>query len=108
MFLKRLLRRIRGALGVGTGTLGFVIGGAFSGVLTYAYRNRSFADIKAGRFALLGAVVAAVFFPGSPVMAAMFGALSAGTTIKLAQSAAEPLESGAGQQLLDAPLEEAP
>ena len=135
MFLKRLLRRLRGALGVATlwaaawfvgglvlltlsgaanrlpwdlllsmsarlGTVGFFTGGAFSGLLTFGYRNRSLSDISTARVALGGAVVAALLSPGMAIMAGIFGGVTAATSIKLAKAAVDPLDPGEPSQLI--------
>ena len=73
------------------GLAGFVAGGAFSGALAYTFRNKQLSAVRTGGFVLLGAVVAGLLFPGSPIFGAVFGAAAAGVTISLAKSAPEPL-----------------
>lgn len=85
------------------GLSGFMLGGVFSVVLSSVYRDRSLIDIRTGRFTLLGAIVAAPFWPGAFLMAGAFGALSAWTSIKLAKSAEEQIPSPAEMEKLGDP-----
>ena len=134
MRLREFLKRLRGALGIGTlwgsiwfggavailalfgpsgvnlgmalrfGFTGFMAGTAFGGALVWLYRNKEISDIGAAGFVLLGAVVAGLFFPGSPLLPALFGAAAAGITIKLARRPGETLEPGSPTDLLPKPL----
>ena len=100
------------------GLTGFFAGGAFSGFLGLAYRGRALRNINVGWFALGGAAIAAICSPvlttiarsgfgmGLPgdlvtggLMAALFGAVTAGTTIGLAQRASRYLAAGAAAEL---------
>jgi hypothetical protein len=96
------------------GIIGGIAGGAFSGFVGLAYRGRRLSEISALRFGFRGGMVAAVFVPAflqamnllsgdglvpmglvldDGVWAALFGAVAAGGSLKLAQHA-EPLLSG--------------
>ena len=101
---------------VNSGITGFLTGGAFSAYLGLAYRNRTILDIRVGRFALGGAIVAGLLSPvinlsaglwarasGLPLLAALgpgiiwaslFGGVTAGAMIKLAQGASRQIASG--------------
>jgi len=101
------------------GVVGFLVGGGFSAFLSLAYRDRSLLEINAGRFALAGAVVAAVLSPIVQLVAvtstglgaslgdlvagglfpAVLGGITAGATIKLAQSASSRLAQPAADEL---------
>ncbi len=101
------------------GVVGFLVGGGFSAFLSLAYRDRSLLEIRAGRFAVGGAVVAALLSPivkyvavmstglgvslGDLVVGGVFpavlGGITAGATIKLAQNASRRLAQPATDQL---------
>jgi len=87
------------------GRIGFFTGGAFSGLLTFAYRDRSFSEINTVRFALGGAAIAALLSPGMAVMAGIFGGVTAATSIKLAKRASSPLIAGDSPRVLDPSVE---
>ena len=73
---------------VGFGITGFLVGGAFSGILRMAYRDQGLLKINAPLFGLGGAVVAGVLAPflgGSAVIGAALGAVTAFATIRIAQ-----------------------
>lgn len=101
------------------GVVGFLVGGGFSAYLSLAYRNRLLLEIKAGRFALAGAVVAVLLSPivghvavassglgaslgdlvAGGVFPAVMGGITAAATIKLAQNASRRLARPAAEQL---------
>ena len=101
------------------GVAGFLAGGAFSAFLRVAYRDRPILEIKVGRFALGGAVIAGLLFPtvtmlarmsigtgmslgdllATGLMAAFFGGVTAGGTIKLAQRTTRKLSGAAIDEL---------
>ncbi len=87
------------------GRIGFFTGGAFSGLLTFAYRDRRLSEINTVRFALGGAAVAALLSPGMAVMAGLFGGVTAATSIKLAKRASDPLIPGDSPSVLDQSVE---
>lgn len=156
--MKRILRRIRGALGNavtwglswiagGTsvlgllhltglfrladpseiftflvpvlGVTGFLTGIAFSTFLTLAFRDQHVLEIRTGRFALGGAVIAGLICPlivfASPLAPALgasttillatelwtvaLGSLTAGTSLKLAQRSSRNLSDAASAEL---------
>src|SRR5262249_10146387 len=90
------------------GIIGFVAGGAFSSVIRLVYRGRRLRDINWVRFGIAGGIVTGVFVPlflqtmnlvtGGGLVAwslvlddgiwgAVFGAIAAGGSLKLAQRA---------------------
>ena len=87
------------------GRLGFFTGGAFSGLLTFAYRNRSFSEINTVRFALGGAAIAALLSPGMAIMTGVFGGVTAAISIQLAKRASDPLIAGDSPNVLDPSVE---
>lgn len=156
--MKRMLRRIRGALGNsvawavswvigGTAVLGllhltglfqladpseifsffvpvlgmtgFLTGIAFSTYLSFAYRDQSVLEIRTGRFVLAGAVIAGLICPlvillsplapeleastrillASELWTVVFGSVTAGATLKLAQRASRSLADAAADEL---------
>ena len=79
------------------GAAGFATGGAFSLYIAIAYRNRTLADIRPGRFALAGAVIAgaaSIVVGGAVLPAAALGGLTGFGTIKLAQQGSRALGAG--------------
>ncbi len=87
------------------GRIGFFTGGAFSGLLTYAYRDRSLSEINTVRFALGGAALAALLSRGMAAMAGLFGGVTAAASIKLAKRASDPLVPGDSPRVLDQSVE---
>ena len=101
------------------GITGFLTGGAFAAFLRLAYRDRELLGIRAGRFAVRGALVAGLFAPlvgvasglmlSSPlvvgdliaggVAAAVFGSTTAWSTLKLAQRASRTLAADSAEAL---------
>lgn len=100
------------------GSTGFVTGGAFSAFLRFAYADGSLPNIGGLRFAAGGAMVAALLSPaltlvaragwgvGLPVdmvsgvwVAAVFGAVTAGSSIRIAQRASRSLTEAATAEL---------
>ena len=97
------------------GVTGFLTGGVFSAFLAYAYRKRSLLDIRVGRFALAGAVIAAVFsralsgvagvtvgvggLVAGGILPALLGGATAGVTLKMAQGASRRLIWRASSEL---------
>jgi len=99
------------AIAKAVGVTGFITGGAFSLYLGIVHRDRQLHELRAGRLALAGAVIAAVLsvsllvlngglilpiqaLVGDGLIAALLGAVTAGGTIRLSQRAA-----GAGDGL---------
>ena len=120
-----LLNAIGDGIGMGIriGVMGGIAGAAFSTFISVAYHKKRLAELSALRFGIGGAVVAGLFVPAfmqtmnivfgdGPVpwgllyfdiaIAAFFGGVTAGGTIKLAQHA-ESLAPLAEQDALDAP-----
>jgi hypothetical protein len=108
-------------LAVRFGIVGFVAGGAFSGIMRLAYHGRRLRDIKWVRFGIAGGVVTGVFVPlflqamnlisgdglvpwrlvlDDALWTAVFGGLVAGGSLKLAQRA-DALTPGPSQDRLD-------
>lgn len=100
------------AIAMNVGVTGFITGGAFSLYLSVVHRHRQLQELRAGRLALAGAVIAAVLSVGMLVMngglilpiqaligdgliAATLGALTAGGTIRLSQRASGRLSGDA-------------
>ena len=101
------------------GITGFLTGGAFAAFVRLAFRNRPLLDIKVSRFAVGGAVIAGLLSPAvtwiarmsvgpgvvlgdlimSGVWAAVFGGVTAGFTVKLAQQATRTLSDTSSAQL---------
>jgi hypothetical protein len=101
------------------GGTGFLTGLAFSAYLRFGYFNRPLLDITARRVALGGAALAAVCSPliatlarlsaGIPIalgdmlagipIVAVFGAVTAGASIRVAQASARRLTSAAAAEL---------
>jgi len=90
------------------GVMGGIVGGAFSLAIGTLYRGRRLAEMSAVRFGVGGGVMAGLFVPlflqtmsvlsggglippglilGDAVLAALFGAVAAGGSLKLAQRA---------------------
>ena len=86
------------------GVTGFMVGTAFAGALAWLYRGKELSDVGSVGFTLAGAVVAGLFFPGSPLLAALFGGAAAAITIRLAKRPAESLHPGGSSDLLPKPL----
>jgi hypothetical protein len=99
------------------GVMGGIAGAAISPLISFLYRGRRLSDIRAVRFGIGGGIAAGLFVPaflqamnllsGGPMvpmelvmddglMAALFGAVVAGGSLKLAQRA-NPLLSRGGQ-----------
>lgn len=99
------------------GFMGGIAGAAISPVISFLYRGRRLRDIRAVRFGIGGGIAAGLFVPaflqamnvlsgGAPVpmevimddglLAALFGAVAAGGSLKLAQRA-NPLLTGGSQ-----------
>ena len=117
----RFILYVAANFGVG----GVLAGGAFSAFLRVAYRDRSLLEIRVGRFALGGAVIAGLFSStltalarmsigtamplGDLILMGVFGAflggVTAGGTIKLAQRATRKL-SGAVVDALETEQDE--
>lgn len=100
-----------------SGVSGFLTGGLFSGYLGVVYRDRPLLGIRKSRFALGGALVAGLssalvsvgtgsfagfpigFIAVSVVQTAVFGGITAGVTIAMAQRAARIAVGGAEREL---------
>ena len=93
-------------LAVKTGFIGAIAGGAFSAIITFAYRGRRLSDISWIRFGIAGGIIAGVFIPtflemmnflsgtgfiplrlvlDDAVLSAVFGGAIAAASIKIAQ-----------------------
>ena len=101
------------------GVVGFLVGGGFSAFVSFAYRDRSLLEIRTGRFALWGAVVAGFLSPivshvaimptglgvslgdlvAGGVFTAVLGGITAGATIMLAKNATRRLAQPATERL---------
>ena len=101
-------------LALNVGVTGFLAGAGFSLFLGTTYRDRRLEDLKAGSIALRGAAVAGLvapalstvavglgasgigigFLAANAIGAAVFGGLTAGGTVVLAQRSARQLASG--------------
>ena len=101
------------------GVTGFLTGGAFAAFVRLAYRNRPLLDINVNRFAMGGAVIAGLLSPAVTVIArmlagpgvvlgdlimggiwaAVFGGVTAGFTVKLAQQASRTLSDTSSAEL---------
>lgn len=101
------------------GVTGFLTGVVFGGYLRLSYFERSLLNIRVYRFAMGGAVMAAICAPlvglvarmaaGMPIvvadllagvpLAAAMGALTAGATIRLAQGASRQMITGEAARL---------
>ncbi len=100
------------------GMVGVLAGGAFSAAVRLLYQGRRLSHLSPVRFGIAGGVVAGVFVPAflqamnvlsggemvpmalvldDAALSALFGAVAAGGTLKLAQHAAPALPSGAEQ-----------
>ena len=90
-------------MGTKIGVMGGVVGGAFSVFLSLFYRGRRLSELRALRFGIGGGIMAGMFVTGilltggglavlpfiieDALMAAVFGGLTAGGSVKLAQRA---------------------
>lgn len=95
-------------MSIRVGVMGFITGAVFPTFMRYAYRGKRLSEISAGKFALVAGIITGLFVPTfmqvmnilsgdgmvpfalirmDIVMAAAFGALAAGVSLKLAQYA---------------------
>jgi hypothetical protein len=104
------------AIAKNVGVTGFLTGGVFSLYLGVVHRQRQLHELRAGRLAFAGAVIAAVLSVGTLVLngglilpiqalvgdgliAALLGAVTAGGTIRLSQRASGRLRGDAPDAL---------
>lgn len=75
------------------GATGFFAGGAFSGYLTFAHRNRTALQINTVNVSLMGGVVAALLAPGMAGLAGLLGTGCAAASVVLAKRGAREAET---------------